>query len=237
MGNLYCEKCGQGTPQNMRICPQCGGRSFSSNPVALHRKTKQIAGTNPPPYASVSSTGFGAPRLAQGIPAEHLPRLLAAIIDSVLSQGAVYIVILVLVQILSPQAAPGTLAATFIAAMVVATLYYSLQHSSVSQATVGKRLMGLKLITLSGEPVSFALSVWRAVLPSIIFVSATAIFGAAAFPIIMLADNAPQVQTSATSSFFVIYILMIFVPVLLVFGNPERKTLFDFICKTRVIQA
>jgi uncharacterized RDD family membrane protein YckC len=126
--------------------------------------------------------------------------------------------------------------------MIIATLYYSIQHSSAGQATVGKRLMGLKLITLSGKPVSFALSVWRALLPSIVFVSGTAVFWVAVLPIVMLADNgsafqASSIQSSAAAAFLIIYLLMIFIPVLLVFGNVDRRTLYDFICKTRVVQA
>ena len=235
MADSYCDKCGQGAPQNMRICPQCGGRAFSINPPALNKKATDTTGNHRPSPAPISPP-YIAPLGAKNIPAEHFPRFIAAMIDSILSQGAVYIVTAVLVQISRPKTASGAFGTTFIAALIIATLYYSLQHSSISQATVGKRLMGLKLITLSGEPVSFGLAVGRALLPSVIFVSGTAIFGAAALPIIMLADQAPQIENGVGGALFLVYIVMIFVPVLLVFGNLERKTLFDMICKTRVIK-
>jgi uncharacterized RDD family membrane protein YckC len=237
MIDSFCQNCGQRSPQNMRICPQCGGRSFAERPAASRPQSKSEFTPSQTKYVSNSSTNSGPVYGMQNTPAKHFPRLIAAIIDSLLSQGAIYIGTLVLVPIFKPETPSGKFATYFIFAMVVATLYYSIQHSSLTQATVGKRLMGLKLITLSGDPVSFALAIWRALLPSLIFVSATAIFGVVSVPMIMLADNAPSLQTSAASAFLAIYCVMIFVPVLLVFGNPAHKTLFDLICKTRVIQA
>ena len=241
MINSYCQGCGQSTPQNMRICPQCGGRKFATTQPTLNSLPQDGGLTASPMTAPINSPSSGTTLLVKNTPAGHLPRLFAAIIDSVLSQGAVYIIILISALVFVPKTPAAAFGTTFIISMITATLYYAIQHSSVTQATIGKRLMGLKLVTLSGDPVSFGLSVWRVLLPSLIFVAGTAIFGVAAVPIIMLADNAPSIQTtiiqsSATSAFLLVFILMIFVPLLLVFGNPARKTLYDFICKTRVVQ-
>ena len=148
-----------------------------------------------------------------------------------------YIAALTLSLIGNPQTPEAIFALYFILGMIIQTLYYSLQHSSTSQATVGKRLMGLKLITFTGERVSLGLAVLRIILLSVIFISGTAIFAAMATPMVLLAEGAPELQIGAMSAFFVIYLVLIFVPFLMVFGNAAHKTLFDIICKTRVIEA
>lgn len=234
MTNLFCEACGQSTLANMRICPQCGGRNFSRAAPASRKSPDSSS-------SQLSNLMPGTPSLdlhistLDGNSAKHLPRFIAAIIDSVLSQGALYIAALVLSLISNPQTPEAILALYFFLGLIISTLYYSLQHSSKSQATVGKRLMGLKLITLTGERVSPGLAVLRAILPSIIFVSGTAIFALIVTPMLLLAEGAPELQIGAMSAFLVIYLILIFVPLLMIFGNVAHKSLFDIICKTRVI--
>lgn len=236
MKNLFCQACGQSTLANMRICPQCGGRNFSSAAPDTSRGTDNTESqpSNLMPGAPPLNPHISMPN---GNPAKHLPRFIAAIIDSVLSQGALYMAALALSLISSPQTPEAIFALYFFLGLIISTLYYSLQHSSKSQATIGKRLMGLKLITLTGERVNPGLALLRAILPSIIFVSGTAIFALVVTPMILLAEGAPELQIGAMSAFLVIYLVLIFVPLLMVFGNSAHKTLFDIICKTRVIGA
>lgn len=52
---------------------------------------------------------------------------------------------------------------------------------------------------------------------------------------LLLAEGAPELQIGAMSAFLVIYLILIFVPLLMIFGNVAHKSLFDIICKTRVI--
>lgn len=236
MKNLFCSACGQRTLPTMRICPQCGGRNFSSSAQAdpenidpsPNQTTNQMSGTLNSDFDNSASIGN---------PAKHLPRLIAAIIDSVLSQGAVYVAALALSLFGAPQTPEAIFAIYFILGLIISTLYYSLQHSSKSQATVGKRLMGLKLITLKGERVSLGLSVLRIILPGIIFIAGTALFAIIATPMVLLAEGAPDLQAGAISAFVVIYLVLIFVPLLMVFGNAAHRTLYDIICNTRVIGA
>ena len=35
MENIFCQSCGQSVLPNMKLCPQCGGRSFDNRPPAL----------------------------------------------------------------------------------------------------------------------------------------------------------------------------------------------------------
>ena len=236
MKNLFCEACGQSTLANMLICPQCGGRKFSSVAPVSPRSVEPSPNQSPNQTPGTPKSDLNKPAL-NGNPAKHLPRFFAAIIDSVLSQGAVYIAALAVSLFGNPQTPEAIFALYFILGFIIYNLYYSLQHSSTSQATVGKRLMGLKLVTLKGERVSLGLAVLRIILPSIVFISGTAIFAIVATPMVLLAEGAPELQIGAMSAFVAIYLVLLFVPLLMVFGNTAHKTLFDIICKTRVIEA
>jgi len=236
MKYLFCSACGQSTLPTMRICPQCGGRDFSSAPLANPKINESLSNqpTNLMSGILSSSLNILAPI---GSPAKHLPRLIAAIIDSALSQGTVYAAVIALSLFGTPQTPVAIFALNLVLGLTISTLYYSLQHSSKSQATLGKRLMGLKLITLKGERVSLGLAVLRSMLPSIIFVTGTALFVVIATPMVLLAEGAPELQINAVAAFVVIYLVLLFVPLLMVFGNAAHRTLYDLICKTRVIGA
>lgn len=236
MKNLLCEGCGESVLPGMRICPQCGGRAFSNESprgsLESESLRRQSSGTMPGRQRPIEQN-----LTASLEPARHFPRLIAAIIDSVFSQGGVYIVALVFTLFGSWKSPETFFALNVILGLVISTLYYSLQHASKAQATVGKRLMGLRLVTLTGERVSLSVAVLRIVIISILVIAGTAIFGAVVAPLVLLAEEAPELQIAAAFAFLVVYLVLLLVPYLMIFGNKEHQSLFDTICKTRVVEA
>lgn len=69
----------------------------------------------------------------------------AAIIDGI---------VLIIPQVLINLVMPGEVAGSLVG-IVISWLYYALQESGASQATLGKRAVGIKVTTVSGERITF----------------------------------------------------------------------------------
>jgi len=86
-------------------------------------------------------------------------RWIAYVIDSAIVGALPLIVALIIAPIFfASSRAVAILGVIFFivpTAGTVGWLYYSLMESSAYQATLGKRLLGLKVTTLKGDPVSF----------------------------------------------------------------------------------
>jgi uncharacterized RDD family membrane protein YckC len=99
------------------------------------------------------------------IPAGFWRRWCARFVDQVIL-AAIALVILLLVFRLEPALYPGQAARRMAVAgyLLVAALYFAATESSRSQASVGKRLFGIKVVDSSGNRISFlrALGRWWA---------------------------------------------------------------------------
>jgi len=86
-------------------------------------------------------------------------RLVAYLIDSAIVGALPLIVALIITPIFFNSswavAALGVIIFILPVAGTVGWLYYALMESSTFQATLGKRVMGLKVTGMKGEPVSF----------------------------------------------------------------------------------
>ncbi len=147
---LYCSKCGSPTPSTAQFCNNCG-TPLPASPVLT--------------TAAFAYGGFWI-------------RVLAAIIDTVIvcflcSPFAVFLapglVRMFRFGMLGDQPDPGAIATLIggallfkICVVAVFWLYQALLTSGPWQATIGKKVLGMKVVDLNGRPISFARASGRA---------------------------------------------------------------------------
>ena len=233
----YCVSCGTECLPKILVCPQCGARDFSNDRA---KQTIDPAGTK----ANVAQTVTHHANVhgTQFTPAKNLPRFGAAVIDYLLMISITFIVGFVLQVLFDANIYDQRVMNLFtIVGAVVGILYFAVQHSGRSQATIGKRLLGLKICMADGGRVSFGLAIWRAIMPSI--VSVAAIIGylfsvGFAFGAIMAIFNLSDAAAGAVGILALLgFIILALLPHGIVFFNRDHKTLFDIICSTRVVEA
>lgn len=233
----YCVGCGTQCPQKILVCPQCGAREFAETTV-----NQPINPTSTRPSAAPTSSEQSNVPAAQLNSAKHFPRFSAAVIDYLLVFGMAFIVGFVLQALLDADVYDQRVLNIFtIVGTVVGILYFAVQHSGRSQATIGKRLLGLKICMADGSKVSFGLAVWRAILPTIVSVAATVGYLATvgfAFGAMMSIFNLSDATAGAVGIFVLLgFFILAILPHGIVFFNRNHKTLFDIICSTRVVEA
>jgi uncharacterized RDD family membrane protein YckC len=151
MANKFCEKCGCLVMQTMRMCPECGAKSFSDVPKTSIK--------NPSP-SSVSLTN------SQGNTyAGFWERFAAASIDTCIG-GLANIVIGFVVGLMLTTGGvnvAGTRAQAFcyLLGIVVMACYYSLMESSNKRATFGKECLGLVVTDYNYNKISLGQGVGR----------------------------------------------------------------------------
>lgn len=226
----YCASCGNQVYETFRVCPSCGGQSFTSDLVTKPVTSSQLSpGTAFNPVVPGNVPVFS--------PAGNWARLFAYVIDVVC-----YLLVAMLVAFILGVSIGWTVpevelnsveALGNLSVWVVLVLYFAFFHSSKYQATPGKLAAGLRIVTLDGDRVSFARTVGRAVLTIGVYLLGLI---AMVFLVWVFASGkrtpAPVDWTLAFLCGFVIWNA----PYLMLFFNPERQTLFDRICRTRVVK-
>lgn len=148
---MFCQKCGKQVPDGAAFCQHCGGSTVS--PSAAVSPPSQ-----PSPGPAVEYAGFWL-------------RVVATIIDGLIL-GVVFIV-LIIVLVLFAAVVSGVSDARklednpivilfvllfYALSIVLPWLYAAYMESSSWQATLGKKMLGLVVTDIRGEPISF----WRA---------------------------------------------------------------------------
>ena len=156
---MHCTKCGAEIPQAAHYCASCG------NP-ASGASTTTVATFEPPPFRSEPPALI--PVRAKGItgPAHYAGfwrRLVAYLIDGLILAVISTIVVMVIAAVALASDPPSAVvgAGYYVASWIAGWLYYALQHSSSAQATPGKRAMGIKVSTLTGERIGFGRATGR----------------------------------------------------------------------------
>ena len=238
MATVYCTACGASLLSTMRICPQCGCKSLASTPPSSSSLS------NAPVGVATPTQGHGTTIAAAGKnsqsnygplePAGHGRRLLASIIDTLILTfigGIVFALATLLAQEGSTKLAS---AIGFILYLVIPYVYFTLLHSGINSASWGKRMMGIIVVSDSGERLSKSTAFIRALLQLLLpigaFILVAIMLGGA------MITAVDEVKTALGVSIFIGYIAIFLGPYLMVFFNPMRKTVFDLICKTRVIR-
>ncbi len=160
---MYCTNCGAGLAQGAAFCSVCG----------------QTTGGTAPRVAGVPVAGTGVPGQAwAAVPARPYAgfwlRFVASLIDGVIIGVGFLAIIVVLVMATGLEPAlsrvrPGEeigeafalvgiafLFAVFAIGFVGQWLYFAMMESSSSQATLGKRALGIQVTDMMGQRTSFA---------------------------------------------------------------------------------
>jgi len=233
----------------MKLCPSCGQKVFQSMPIgnnasaaarSKQRATHLTSGTQSPTQNNSSLIAkTQAPQLSIGFePAGHLKRLLAALIDSALVALIAGVPIGVAYAILGNKEAadsPNPLMVVMIlASLIVPYVYYTVLHGSGRQATVGKNVMGLILVTTHGEQLTKLKAFIRIILTALLPVAGIALLGVSALGVATRWHETlyESIGVALGLGFLAVYVG----PFITVFFNPRRQTFFDMLCGTCVIK-
>lgn len=158
---MYCTQCGARLPEPANFCPDCGkpADGAAEAPVATFGAPSR---SEPPAAAPAAATPAAPADVARY--AGFWRRVAAWAIDSLIYTVILIPVVVVTLMVASPagqEPGPAFMAANYLISWGLGWLYYALQHSSVHQATFGKRALGIKVVSLQGERISFARATGR----------------------------------------------------------------------------
>lgn len=162
---MYCSKCGSEISASTSFCATCGQTVSSMAPIPA----APSAMTPPAPVAPAYSNVGGV------VYAGFWLRFVAYVIDGIIS-GIAFVILLVPLFVLTGAGAGlgriisgqdmgddlgaflglGFIFGFFGIILLVSWLYYALSESSSWQATLGKKMLNLKVTDLNGQPISFA---------------------------------------------------------------------------------
>lgn len=163
---MYCSKCGSEISASAAFCATCGEAVSSLAPVPA------APGAIATPQSSVVPVYSNAGGVVY---AGFWLRFVAYMIDAIVS-GIAFLILLVPLFVLTGAGAGlgriisgedigddfgaflglGFIFGFFGIILLVSWLYYALSESSSWQATLGKKMLNLKVTDLNGQPISFA---------------------------------------------------------------------------------
>jgi len=134
---MFCPICGKEQADGSKSCSKCG--------ASFVQKTSEESGGS---YtAIIEYAGFWK-------------RLLAFIIDTVLLWVVQMIITLILALVID-SAGVAYMVFSMALQITISWLYYAIQESSSSQATIGKRALGIIVTDLGGKRISFGRATGR----------------------------------------------------------------------------
>ncbi len=166
---MYCSKCGSEISPTTAFCSTCGQAISGLVPA-----TPSLSPVDPNQYGQVMPPSYGNVQYGGVVYAGFWLRLVAYIIDGVIC-GFAFLVLLVPLFILTGAGTVlskitsgeninddvatfmglGFLFGFFGIVFLIGWLYFALSESSSWQATLGKKMLNLKVTDLSGQPISF----------------------------------------------------------------------------------
>lgn len=221
---------------SMRLCPQCGGKAFAASPPLNPAPTSApTAARMQPIHSSISSPSTVLHPARKFEPAGHWRRFFAALLDGLILAflgGLVF----ALASVLGSNAGGIKLAPALGLILWVAFpyIYFTVLHAGAKSASWGKAAVGLIVVTQQGERLTKWQAFIRILLQFLLPVAAYAVlfitFGSA----FTLANE--EMKTIMGLAIIIGVLAIMFGPFLTVFFNPQHQTLFDLICKTRVVK-
>ena len=161
---MFCNRCGAQLSESAKFCNACGSPSAAPAPPAFARPD-----FGAPPAVYAQSSGYAPAPAVQY--AGFWMRFAAYIIDSIVISAVLLAIAIPLILVLGLGAGlsaaggdpnPAAIMALislylgFIAAALVGQwLYFAYSESSAWQATVGKKLLGLRVTDLNGGRIGF----------------------------------------------------------------------------------
>lgn len=149
---MFCSKCGNKIDTNMAFCSQCGTKVEEAVDGAL-REVPVSSDHND--AASHIVNNYGALEYAN-----FWQRAIAYIID-ILIQIGIAIIILIPLMIIAGEGIAENDGLMNIISIVIGWLYFATLESSVKQSTFGKRIMGLTVVDVNGNRISFGRATGR----------------------------------------------------------------------------
>jgi len=233
----------------MRLCPSCGQKTFQAMPTGNNPSSGQ------PPQQPARKPSSGSPSSIQRQgplipttqashfptsfePAGHFNRLVAALIDSALVALGAGVPIGVAYAILGNKEAVGSpnplMVVMILASLIVPYVYYTILHGSARKATVGKKVMGLILVTTQGEQLTKLKAFIRIILTALLPVAGIALLGVSALGVATRWHETlhESIGVALGLGFLAVYVG----PFVTVLFNPRRQTFFDMLCGTCVIK-
>lgn len=144
---MYCPQCFTNSIEGAKFCAKCGTQLSAAASAAAEPEPRHLrAAVTAPHYA-----GFWV-------------RTLAAIIDFLLSQVAIFIIVIpiafALAASMADTASVSQLEAAgerlgFVVGVFVQWMWFTISESSKWQATIGKKIIGLKVTDENGERIGF----------------------------------------------------------------------------------
>jgi uncharacterized RDD family membrane protein YckC len=168
--NKICEDCGTKVPAGTAACPNCG-LSFAAQKEWEERVDHEIGGAFPlPPEEARHGKAEELPEQSRRHlrPAGFWLRFVALFVDGILLQVLNYGLMAALGiamgfggTIESPDAPYAFLVVAVSVSFILPTAYFVLMEASGMQATLGKKLVGLKVTDLDGRRLSIGRSAGR----------------------------------------------------------------------------
>jgi uncharacterized RDD family membrane protein YckC/Tfp pilus assembly major pilin PilA len=162
---MHCFKCGAELTGADSVCRACGARVGEgvASP-ALPLQPPPLPPLEPVPTAPLNAPPDATTEVARY--AGFWRRVPAAVIDGFVQAGLMVLIVLILKgtagNFASTEAGDITLAIVYYLLSISASwLYFALMHSSRWQATLGKRALGIKVTSLSGERIGFGRATGR----------------------------------------------------------------------------
>lgn len=168
---MFCQSCKMEVASTFKICPNCGGRQFSSMPI--NSRPQQVIAPPSYPMQPQGRNNTTSPYVEY---ASFWRRLWASLIDGIILTLLYIPIVLALVASAALPMAAGVsdesglglaLAGTGVVLELIALgivlpwLYSAFLESGQKQSTFGKRLLGLKVIGESGQRISFGVATGR----------------------------------------------------------------------------
>ena len=240
----YCKNCNKELMPTMLLCPSCGNREFVEEPsistASLTNANHDNANTQSLQQPTHSGTNYSNPGTSNltdhFVAAGHTARFFAAMIDGVIVSIASSLISVLLVAFVGSSGTDGADLLYSVLGMVGAIAYYSLFHTSKYAATLGKQICSIKLVTKEGHTATLGVAIARAVLPTVLLIGGSVVYGLLLAPFIILSEGSSLMQNGTITAGVIIFIALLFAPYLIIFKTQYRRSLFDIICNTRVVK-
>jgi uncharacterized RDD family membrane protein YckC len=211
----------------LKMCPSCGSKNIDSQVPPPKSTIQQIS-------ASPTATNNVVNKFS---PAPLGPRFLAFVIDTIVVSIVASLPILFSYLMtlpfkegtLNPLAALGVLA-SFIAPYA----YYTVMHAAPYSATFGKRWLGIKVVTVTGEMLTKMQAFLRVMLTLLLPIAGGIAIALSLGSMAMTYKDA--MQDSIILAILLALPLVVIGPYLFIYFNSQKQSLFDILMKTIVVK-
>jgi uncharacterized RDD family membrane protein YckC len=172
--------------------------------------------------------------VGRSIPAPHAARFFASLLDTIVLTLLGFLVGFLAALLANgfgqDEKARDGLAYLF--ALLAGLIYHATMNSSPKMATLGKQWMGLKVVTQEGGRLSWMRAATKITLQGLLPYLVFLLFAGLSIPSLM-----SGVKDGVGVFLGIGFIAGFLAPYFFIFGNEHRRSLYDFICGTKVIKA